>query len=256
MTRKAPALEFSVSKIGVCASTNEVAKEMAYLGAAEGTVVVAEEQTAGRGTKGRTWHSARGLGLYVSLILRPRPAARLSLLPLAAGLAAREAVEIASGLAAGLRWPNDLVLTGKKLGGILCETEFSGAEVVFAVVGLGVNLAHRPFDFPAGLRDLAVSIAGAGGRCRADSLLEAYLAEFKEWYGDAIEGRAGRLVRAFELHSVFKPGDEVTVEMTEGRREGRYLGLAVDGTIRLAFEDGERRLASADVVRIGRPPSI
>jgi len=249
-------MNFRIIKKGVCGSTNDEAKRLAREGAAEGTAVVAAEQTAGRGTKGRSWHSARGLGLYASVILRPRSAARLSLLPLAAGLAAREAVERTTGLLPGLRWPNDLILDGKKLGGVLCETEFSGNKVAFAVVGLGLNVGHRPADFPPDLRASAVSIRIARGRLRDGSaaapaaLLEAYLDELGGWVGDLRDGRPARLIRAFEFHSVLKPGDGVEVDFAAGRREGRYLGLALDGTVRLAFAEGERRLASADFLRI------
>jgi BirA family biotin operon repressor/biotin-[acetyl-CoA-carboxylase] ligase len=253
MTREASALEFRVVRVEACGSTNDEAKKLARKGAAEGTAVAAAEQTAGRGTKGRSWHSARGLGLYASVILRPRSASRLSLLPLAAGLAAREAVEKTTGLVPGLRWPNDIILEGKKLGGILCETEFSGNRVAFAVVGLGLNLGHRRADFPPDLRDTAVSVRSAGGRIRegfAAALLGAYLDELGGWFGDLRDGRPARLVRAFEFHSVLKPGDVVEVDFEAGRRQGRYLGLALDGTIRVALAEGERRLASADIVRL------
>jgi BirA family biotin operon repressor/biotin-[acetyl-CoA-carboxylase] ligase len=244
-------MNFRVIRVKVCGSTNDEVKDMARAGAEEGTAVVALEQTAGRGTKGRGWHSARGLGLYVSVLLRPPAAVSLSLLPLAAGLAARDAVEKASGLIAGLRWPNDVVWEGKKLGGILCETEFSGSEVVFAVVGLGLNLFHRPLDFPADIRDLSVSVVLAGGRWpAAEAVLEAYLKELLAWYAELREGRPLGLVRGFEFHSVLKPGDPVRIAAAEGLREGRYLGLAADGTLRAAFREGERRFASADVIRL------
>ncbi|MBM3295526.1 MAG: biotin--[acetyl-CoA-carboxylase] ligase [Candidatus Aminicenantes bacterium] len=244
------AMEFRLIRLKACGSTNDEARALARAGAAEGTVVVAEEQTSGRGTKGRSWHSPAGLGLYASLVLRPPSSAVLPLLPLAAGLAAREAVDQEAGLAAGLRWPNDIVFGGKKLGGILCETEFSGTEAVFAVVGLGLNLAHRPADFPDKIRDLAVSVAMAGGRVRPEALLEAYLAEIEAWVGDLTEGRPARLIRAFEIHHVLEPGDRAAVDTGRGVREGRYLGLADDGRIRLAFEEGEVRFASADIVRL------
>src|SRR6516164_793065 len=103
-------------------STNRVAMDLGYTRAAEGTVVLAEEQTAGRGRSGRTWHSERGAGLYVTLLLRPKLSpAQAPLLTMLAGLSAQAAMRAHTGLSAELKWPNDLLLNGKKLGGILTE---------------------------------------------------------------------------------------------------------------------------------------
>ncbi|MBE3131017.1 MAG: biotin--[acetyl-CoA-carboxylase] ligase, partial [Acidobacteria bacterium] len=124
------------------ASTNDTARELALAGADHGTAVVAGEQTRGRGTKGRVWHSPPGLGLYASFILRgpaAGPVPFLHLLPLAAGLAASDAVLAAAGAAVRLKWPNDLVHDGKKLGGILSEGVSGGPAGDFAVVGVGIN---------------------------------------------------------------------------------------------------------------------
>jgi BirA family biotin operon repressor/biotin-[acetyl-CoA-carboxylase] ligase len=244
-------MTFRILKLDRCGSTNDVAKEMARAGAAEGTAVVALEQTAGRGTKGRTWYSSRGHGLYVSVLLRPHSADLLPLLPLAAGLAARAAVERVAGLSAGLRWPNDIVWKGRKLGGLLCETAFAGAVVEYAVVGLGLNLTHEEADFPAGLRDFAVSVRRAGGRsAEADEILEAYLAELGERSSALAGGRASRLVEDFESFSVLKPGDAVAIDTSEGVLRGTYRGIAADGTLPLDFPSGERRFSSGDIIRL------
>lgn len=149
--------------LDACPSTNDEAKRLARGGAAAGTTVVASAQTSGRGTRGRTWHSPPGLGLYLSLILRP-PVPDLAGLPLRAARAVRDAVEAATGLAASVEPPNDIVWDGRKLGGILCETGFTGDILDFAVVGVGLNVGHRPADFPPDLRGSAVSLAMAAGR--------------------------------------------------------------------------------------------
>ena len=244
-------MKFQVLKVDGCGSTNDVLKEMARAGAAEGTAIVALEQTAGRGTKGRTWHSARGHGLYVSVLLRPRSADRLPLLPLAAGLAARAALERVAGVSAGLRWPNDIIWKGRKLGGLLCETAFAGDFVEYAVVGLGLNLTHEEADFPAGLRDLAVSVRRAGGRsAEADEILEAYLTELGERSSALAGGRASRVVEEFESFSVLKPGDAVAIDTSEGVLSGAYRAIAADGSLRLDFPSGERRFSSGDIIRL------
>ena len=122
-------------------STNRDAMEGGRRGDAHGSVWTAEEQTAGRGRGDHRWHSASGEGLYVSILLRPLfPLSRLPLLPLAAGLAAAHAIRETSGLAADLRWPNDLLIGPRKTGGILVESAPG-----FAVVGIGINVHQREF---------------------------------------------------------------------------------------------------------------
>jgi BirA family biotin operon repressor/biotin-[acetyl-CoA-carboxylase] ligase len=128
-------------------STNSDAMQAARAGAPHGSVYFADEQTAGRGRGNHAWHSASGQGLYVSTILRlPIPMARLPLLPLAAGLAASDAIRGASGLAVDLRWPNDLLIGPRKTGGILVEAGSPSQGPPHAVVGIGINVHQRSFD--------------------------------------------------------------------------------------------------------------
>lgn len=138
-------------------STNNDALSAARGGAPHGSVYFADEQLAGRGRGDHAWHSAAGEGLYVSVLLRPEiPAARLPLLPLAAGLAAVAAVNAASNLTVDLRWPNDLLIGPRKVGGILVEANTEGSAVVSAVVGIGINVHQRSFD--PGLSTAATSL--------------------------------------------------------------------------------------------------
>ncbi len=127
-------------------STNDDAKTAAQSAAPHGSVYFADEQTAGRGRGDHAWHSAAGQGLYVSVLLRPEiPISRLTLLPLAAGLAAVEAIHQVARLAADLRWPNDLLLGSKKTGGILVESHTESGSVAWVVVGIGINIHQRGF---------------------------------------------------------------------------------------------------------------
>ena len=128
-------------------STNNDAMAAARAGAPHGSVYFADEQRAGRGRGNHVWHSAAGEGLYVSVLLRPQfPAVRLPWLPLAAGLAAADAVHASASLAIDLRWPNDLLLGPRKAGGILVEAHTEGSKIAFAVVGIGINVHQRVFD--------------------------------------------------------------------------------------------------------------
>ncbi|HMD77329.1 MAG TPA: biotin--[acetyl-CoA-carboxylase] ligase [Terracidiphilus sp.] len=128
-------------------STNTDALDAARRGAPHGSVYLADEQLAGRGRGDNVWRSDAGEGLYVSVLLRPQiPAARLPLLPLAAGLAAADAICAVAGLTVDLRWPNDLLIGPRKAGGILVEARTEGSTVAFAVIGIGINVHQRSFD--------------------------------------------------------------------------------------------------------------
>ena len=122
-------------------STNRVALELGHAGESEGAVVLAEEQTAGRGRAGHKWHSERAAGIYVTLLLRPRLApVQAPLLTMMAGLSAHSAVQAVTGLQVDLKWPNDLLIRGKKIGGILTEMHAEPNQVRFVIVGIGLNV--------------------------------------------------------------------------------------------------------------------
>jgi BirA family biotin operon repressor/biotin-[acetyl-CoA-carboxylase] ligase len=168
----------------VCSSTNAMAAKAAARGVREIYAVVAGEQTAGRGRLGRAWHAPPGTSLTCSLVLRPPAAsAVLSLLPLLTGLALVEAVEILRpGTDAALKWPNDLLLEGRKAAGILVESACEGA----VIIGIGVNVDWRGVERPPGRPD-AISIAEATG-CDVDrwdvlaTLLGTFTARYRGWH--------------------------------------------------------------------------
>jgi BirA family transcriptional regulator, biotin operon repressor / biotin---[acetyl-CoA-carboxylase] ligase len=215
----------------VTGSTNADALEAARAGARHGSVYFADEQRAGRGRGDHSWQSAAGQGLYVSVLLRlPLPAARLPLLPLAAGLAAADAIRSASGLTADLRWPNDLLIGDRKTGGILVESKTEGARVAFAVVGIGINVHQRCFD--AGLATPATSLDLEAGR--AISRQELLIALLKSLEREALvllEPDAGKTIpsrvalastwilgRHVEVH-----GPQACTGVTAGLDEGGFL---------------------------------
>ena len=171
-------------------STNSDALAAARSGAPHGSVYFADEQRAGRGRGGHSWHSAAGEGLYVSVLLRPAlPALRLPLLPLAAGLAAADAISATTGLSVDLRWPNDLLLSHssegpRKVGGILVEskTEFTG--VAFAVAGIGINVHQRAFA--ADLATPATSLDLESGKANSRQPLLVALLKSLQREADAL----------------------------------------------------------------------
>jgi BirA family biotin operon repressor/biotin-[acetyl-CoA-carboxylase] ligase len=233
------------------ASTNDEARTLALQGAAHGTAVLAAGQTRGRGTKGRTWHSPPGLGLYVSFVLRGPaggPVPFPHILPLAVGLAAAEAVREAAGLRVGLKWPNDLVHEGRKLGGILCEAVTGAADAGFAVAGVGLNVGHGPEDLPEAIRPLATSLRMAG-RPDADveSLFAGLCRALDSWYNVLARGDRGSVLEAFEAAMVPSPGTPVRVATAAGGIMGTCRGLDAEG--RLVIErDGGAGTVSFDAV--------
>lgn len=237
-------------------STNTAMLAAAEDGAPHASVLVAEEQTAGKGRLGRTWTAPARSGLFVSILVRPEvPAAAWTWLPLLAGLAARDAVARGGGLEIGLKWPNDLVvaageLADRKLGGILCETVAGAAAVV---VGIGINVTLRQRELPVPQASSLV-LAGAESTDR-DTLLRALLRSFGDWYtrwseadGDA---EAAGLRDAY-LRGCVTLGREVRAELPGDRVvTGRASGVDRAGALLVTTADqGETPIGAGDVVHL------
>jgi BirA family biotin operon repressor/biotin-[acetyl-CoA-carboxylase] ligase len=215
-------------------STNSDAMNAAGLGAHHGSVFLADEQRAGRGRADHLWLSESGKGLYVSVLLRlPVPPARLPLLPLAAGLAAAQAIDSVTGLKTDLRWPNDLLLGPRKVGGILVEARSGGA----LVVGIGINV-HQ-WEFPTGLATPATSTDLESGRyiprqALLISLLESLEAEA---LGLLQETATARILRRLAAASTWIEGREVEVHGPQACR-GVTEGLDPHGFLRVRTPEG------------------
>jgi BirA family transcriptional regulator, biotin operon repressor / biotin---[acetyl-CoA-carboxylase] ligase len=236
-----------VQKVETCTSTNDLAKKLAEEGADEGTVVVAEKQTKGRGTKGRSWQSATGKGLYASVVLRPKQK-DISLLPLMAGVACAEAVRRAAGLEVGLKWPNDIVWRKKKLGGILCESSFLGDAVVYAVLGLGLNVNQKRSDFPEDLRPIATSLRLALKKEADRDALERILWQaLDRWYGIFSQGKKEEIIRAYEAYLIISIGTVISVAKEDGALSGVFLGIDSRGRFRLEKNGREIVLSPAEI---------
>ncbi|HEY0307496.1 MAG TPA: biotin--[acetyl-CoA-carboxylase] ligase [Acidobacteriaceae bacterium] len=229
-------------------STNAAALEAAQAGAPSGSVYFAEEQTAGRGRGGHTWHSPAGAGLYTSVLLRPvvSPAAALKI-SLATGLAAQAAIESVSGLQADIRWPNDLMLDGKKCGGILVETAASadGERFRHVVIGVGINVNHEAF--PEELRHLATSLRIESGIQQSmQQLLAALLRNIAQEVAELEAG--GEILERFAAASTWVRGKRVHVDDAAGYT-GTTDGLDAHGFLRVRTEGGSERLVLSGGVR-------
>ena len=220
-------------------STNADAMTAARNAAPNGSVFLADEQLAGRGRGDHGWISAAGEGLYVSVLLRPQfPSARLPLLPLAAGLAAADAIAAVSGLVVDLRWPNDLLVGPRKTGGILAETKTESKGPPHAVVaGIGINVHQR--EFPAGLDTPATSLdLETGRRIPRTDLLTALLKSLeREAHALADPARAEAIPARVERASTWLRGRRVMVHGPQACT-GVTAGLDEHGFLCIETADG------------------
>jgi BirA family biotin operon repressor/biotin-[acetyl-CoA-carboxylase] ligase len=229
-------------------STNDAAAELAATDHAEGAVVFADAQTSGRGRRGRTWFSPPGSGLYVSVLLAPGRAAHsperaMTLTTLAAGVALAEAVQAATGLAADIKWPNDLTIGRRKLAGILAE----GAGHDLVVLGYGINV--RAAAYPAELADRATSLEAELGRPIDRSLLFAEsLAALAARYRDLVAGRFDAILDAWRSRAPAHRGARVSWEASTGRCSGITAGIDDRGALLVQVADRIERLVAGEVL--------
>jgi BirA family transcriptional regulator, biotin operon repressor / biotin---[acetyl-CoA-carboxylase] ligase len=219
-------------------STNRVGMELGNSGEAEGAVILAEEQSAGRGRAGRSWHSERGTGIYVTLLLRPKISpVQAPLLTMLAGLSAQAAIQARTGLEIDLKWPNDLMLNGKKLGGILTEMYADTTLVRFVIVGIGINVNQE--KFPGELSSLGTSLRAetATNQSRLE-LLARLLREFESDYNRFLREGASSVTTRFTKASSYAVGRKVRVANGADSFTGVTAGLAPEGLLQVEREDG------------------
>ena len=221
-------------------STNDVARALAGEGAPAGTTVIAEHQARGRGRHGRNWRAAPGSSLLMSVILRPASAAPVAL-PLRVGLAVARAIESVASLDVGIKWPNDLVIDGRKLGGILCETSPEPGRRPFVVAGIGLNVLQAPDDWPADLRDHATSLAAEGRAVSLPALAERVTREVSIGpYDGPLETSE---LEALAARDTLRGRTVVA----DGQTAGRAAGFGPDGAL-LVEDDGViRRIISGTI---------
>jgi len=230
-------------------STQLVAAELAEEGAAQGTVVIAERQSAGRGRMGRSWHSPAGVNLYMTIILRPSmPLGQVPRLSLVAGVAAAEALEtVAPGIVA-LKWPNDVWLKGRKACGIIAEAVTDAAQGLRCVllgIGLNVNLALK--DVPPDLRDKATSVRIATGRaCDRIELASALFNRLHSRYMETEAAGFAAVHPAWERYSALT-GRRVTVVDGDMRTEGVVKGIDDEGALMIDTDKGPAKILTGDV---------
>jgi BirA family biotin operon repressor/biotin-[acetyl-CoA-carboxylase] ligase len=233
-------------------STSDLARRLAAGGAPAGTLVLAERQMAGRGRAGRAWDSPPGLGLWFSLVIRPRDLPRPGALPLLVGLAVAEALDpFVRPAAVALKWPNDLLSGGRKLGGILCEGAWERERPSFLVAGIGLNLLHSPGDFPEELRDAATSVRIAAGWSPPRlEVAGAVVRRVLEVARGPLELTTERLA-ALAARDALRGREIAVTEPTTGEplAEGTALGVSPEGALLLRTRAGAIRPVHSGTAR-------
>lgn len=229
-------------------STNRIAMELAEGGAPEGTVVLADRQTAGRGRLQRSWQSPPGCNLYLSILLRPEiPPHDASQITLLSGVAVAEALTLFCHEGVGIKWPNDLLIRGRKVCGILTELRTAAERIDSVIVGIGLNVNMERGDFDPAHRETATSLREETGREHSrEDLLFALCERFESWYGTFL-GEGFLPVREGWLARTEMAGKRLRVLFCDEVREGVFAGIDRDGALLIADEEGAvRRIVAGD----------
>jgi len=230
-------------------STNDVAKDFASSGAREGLCVIAKEQTAGRGRQGRTWSSPAGDGLYMSVVLRPaiKPS-EAGMITVASAIAVAETLRLDYETDAEIKWPNDVLLRGRKICGILIESAVQDDRLDYIVLGIGVNTSQS--SFPEEVAKTATSLwLEKHRKVSPEDFAFALLPRLEHWYVAALSDQAG-IISRWKALSPSSQNCRVNVETSDGSIEGITQGLTSRGALIVELANGERREVVAGDVRV------
>ena len=233
-------------------STNRVAMGLAHDGAPEGTVVLADRQTAGMGRLQRAWQSPPGCNLYLSVILRPAVAPpEVSRITLLTGVAVAEAVSAVCPERVGIKWPNDLLIGGRKVCGILTETRMAKDVIDSVVVGVGLNVNMARADFDPAHRETATSLREETGRDHSrEDLLLLLCERFETWYEIFLRDGFAPVSEGW-LARAEMAGKRIRVLFRDEVREGAFAGIDRDGALLIADEQGAvSRITAGDATII------
>jgi BirA family transcriptional regulator, biotin operon repressor / biotin---[acetyl-CoA-carboxylase] ligase len=234
------------------ASTNTLAMEMAADGTPEGTVVIAETQTNGKGRLGRTWVSPKG-NLYLSVVLRPNiPIYKAPLITLTGAVAVASAIRTTCGLEAGIKWPNDILISGKKVSGLLTEMSAEQDRIRHIVLGIGVDVNMEMGELPPEIRSLTTTLAAeAGAKINRTTLLQQVLRDLERWYRMFLNNHAAVLEEWKKLNMTV--GNRITVSGAGEDLDGLAQGVDSDGRLIVRLDDGTvRTVAAGDVTIVKR----
>jgi len=247
----------NIQYLDIVDSTNTYAKKLALDGCAEGTVVVAERQTSGKGRMGRTWNLANNSGVWMSIVLRPDILPeQVQTITFAASVAVVKAIESVAGVKCGIKWPNDVILDGKKVCGILTEMSSETDRINFIVVGIGINVNHDEDDFTGELKDKATSLKASIKKknmtkntlnLNRSELIKQVLFEIEKVYENISSSKVSEIVDEWKIYSVTL-GNEVKILFRGIEYKGFAKDITKDGRLIVECDDGvSREILSGEI---------
>lgn len=230
-------------------STQKIASQLVFEGAPEGTIVVAEEQIEGRGRLSRKWYSPKGTGIWMSIILRPAiPIQQTPQLTLLAAVSVAQAIEAYTGLAVGIKWPNDILINGKKAVGILTELQAEADQVNAVIIGIGINVNQQPQHFAEDIAHIATSLAIETGReMHRAALMQEIFIKLEKVYKEYMLNGFSVIKLLWESYAI-SIGKNITARTLTQTLIGTATGITEDGVLML--EDGNGKIHyihSADI---------
>ncbi|WP_409251159.1 biotin--[acetyl-CoA-carboxylase] ligase [Bacillus sp. SCS-153A] len=230
-------------------STQKIAHTLAQEGAEEGTAVIAEEQTEGRGRLLRSWHSPKGTGIWMSIILKPQlPPQKAPQFTLIAAVAVVQAIEEICGLSPEIKWPNDILLNGRKVTGILTELQAEADKINSIIIGIGMNVNQKADDFPEELQSIATSLSlEKSEKISRVKLIQRVMEKLELYYEIYMDKGFTPIKLLWESYAI-SIGRKITARTITGSIHGKALGINEDGVLRIEDEEGQiHEVYSADI---------
>lgn len=229
-------------------STQLIAHDLVNEGAPHGTLVVSDHQTNGKGRLQRTWHSPNGTGIWMSLILRPEiPLHKAPQMTLLASVAIAEAIAEQTGLSPSIKWPNDILLNGKKVVGILTELKAEADQVHAVIIGPGINVNQTADDFPDELKDVATSLRmELNEKVDRAALIQQIMSTFEKRYDDYMKHGFRPIKQLWESFAM-TIGQHIVARTVNGQYTGKALGINEEGVLLLETVEGIQKIYSADI---------
>jgi BirA family transcriptional regulator, biotin operon repressor / biotin---[acetyl-CoA-carboxylase] ligase len=230
-------------------STQKIALRLAYDGCSEGTVVIAEEQKMGRGRMARTWHSPKYTGVWMSIVLRPNlPPQKAPQLTLITAVAVVQAIEELTSLVPEIKWPNDILINGKKTTGILTELQAESDRINSVIIGIGMNVNQEQEEFPEELQHIATSLLiEEGKKINRANLIRSIFTKLEHLYDLYLQKGFYPIKLLWESYAV-SIGKMITARTLQGSIYGKAIGITEDGVLLIEDESGElHHIYSADI---------
>ncbi|RFB16945.1 biotin--[acetyl-CoA-carboxylase] ligase [Bacillus sp. HNG] len=230
-------------------STQQIAHKLAYEGAVEGTLVVAEEQTTGRGRLDRAWYSPKHTGVWMSMILRPQiPPSQAPQLTLLAAVGVVQAIQEVTGLEPDIKWPNDILIHQKKIVGILTELQAETDRINSVIIGIGINVNQELSQFPENLHTIASSLAiEKGDKIDRAELIQVILLKIEKLYNEYLQ-HGFKVVKLLWESYATSIGKQIIARTISGSIEGKAIGINEEGVLLLEDAEGKvHHIYSADI---------